>query len=196
MELLLIRHGATEWSEIGRHTGRTDLPLTEQGRRDCAHLRDVVAAYLRGREVAAVYCSPMVRARDTARSALPDHPVRVTDLLREFDYGDYEGMRRVEIQAAHPGWTLWTHGCAGGETVDAASARADKLLVEVADIAGPVAVVSHGHISRIVAARALGLPASAGALFASATASLSVIKDHHGERCVYSWNVALTHVPA
>ncbi|MFB6719658.1 histidine phosphatase family protein [Kribbella sp. NPDC056345] len=189
MELLLIRHGATEWSEIGRHTGRTDLPLTAHGIAEAERLREVVRAALSGREIDRVLVSPMSRARRTAEIVLPGRAVEVIDELREFDYGDYEGRRRVDIQQERPDWSIWDHGCPRGESIDAASARADRLLKNIEDGAGPVAVVSHGHISRILAARALGLEASAGRIFASATSALSVIKDHHGQRCIYAWNV-------
>lgn len=194
MELLLVRHGSTEWSLQGKHTGRTDLPLTAEGEDAALGLRNVVAAYLGGRNVASLYSSAAIRARFTAKLVFPDLPVRQTDLVREFDYGEYEGRRRVEIQQDVPDWQIWTHGCPGGESVADVGDRADAFLAEIpAD--QTVAVVSHGHFCRVLTARALGLDAACGRLFASMTSSLSVIKDHHGQRSIYVWNATAAGTP-
>lgn len=194
MELLLIRHGSTEWSLHGKHTGRTDLPLTADGERAALGLRDVVAAYLGDRRVPILYSSPASRATLTAKLVFPDQPVRQTDLVREFDYGEYEGRRRVEIQRDVPDWQIWTHGCPGGENVADVGKRADAFLAELPDDE-PVAVISHGHFCRVLTARALGLDPAYGRLFASMTSSLSVVKDHHGQRSIYLWNATTSGTP-
>ncbi len=189
MELLIIRHGATEWSAGGRHTGRTDMPMTPEGEAEVKALAPVVTAALAGRPPARVLCSPLQRTRTTAALVLPDVPLVETDLVREFDYGRLEGRGRQEIQQDDPSWTIWTHGCPDGETVEQVAERADRALSELESADGPVAVVSHGHFSRVLAARALRLPGSEGRLFGSETGSLAVLADHHGQRCVTGWNL-------
>lgn len=188
MELLIIRHGATEWSALGKHTGRTDLPMTPEGEAEVKALAPLVAATLAGRTPARVLCSPLQRTRATAAVVLPDVEVVETDLVREFDYGAFEGRTRREIQQDNPEWTIWTHGCPEGETVERTAERADRALAGLESLDGPVAVVAHGHFSRILAARALRLPGREGRLFGSETASLAVVADHHGQRCVTRWN--------
>jgi broad specificity phosphatase PhoE len=188
MELFLIRHGETEWSKTGQHTGRTELPLTEHGTRQGRQLAPVVAGLLDGRSWAAAYSSPLERARDTLALVLPRVDHEVVELLREFDYGDYEGRSRVQIQESVPGWEIWRDGCPNGETCEQAGARADLFLEKYADVGGPVAVCSHGHFSRILAARALGLPPELGQIFAMPTGTVSVIKDYHAKRAIFAWN--------
>jgi probable phosphoglycerate mutase len=183
-ELLLARHGQTEWSANGRHTSRTDLPLTENARRLARRL----APLLVDRRFALVLTSPMRRAIETCRLAgVKDSQVR--DDLREWDYGDYEGATTPEILARRPGWDLWRDGCPGGETPRNVGARADRLLAEVRATDGDVVAFGHGHMLRVVAARWLELEVAGGGLFALATGTLSTLGYEHDRPVVRSWAV-------
>lgn len=188
MDLFLVRHGQTEWSASGRHTGRTDVPLTALGRRQASGLQPVLRRQLDGRRLARIVSSPRSRAVETASLLVGNADVTLDSRAREFDYGDYEGLTRLKIHERDAQWTVWDRPCPRGETMEAVEARADSLL---ADLEGhePTLVVAHGHFCRILAARALGLPGSSGRLFASSTGSLSVVRDHSGERCVVAWNL-------
>ena len=189
MKLVIVRHGGTEWTLSGRYTGTTDLPLTPHGRRQAALLAPLVERVLAG-DSALAFSSPRRRATETAALALPGRPVAVDPLVAEYHYGDYEGLTDDQIRLLAPGWDIWRDGCPRGESTEAVGARADTFLdAHVVRCAGPVVVVTHGHFSRILAARALGLAADNGRLFASVTASISVIEDYHGERCIGRWNV-------
>lgn len=189
MKLVIIRHGGTEWTVSRRYTGITDLPLTPRGRTQAASLAPLLERLLSGQN-ALVFSSPRRRATATAALALPGWPVTVDLRLVEYDYGDYEGLTDEQIHLSAPGWDIWRDGCPHGESTRAVGARADAFLdAHVLNCAESVVVVTHGHFSRILAARALGLPAENGRLFASITASLSVIEDYHGERCIGRWNV-------
>lgn len=188
MELLIIRHGETEWSRAGRHTGITDLPLTARGETEAEALRAVVARVLAGRAPALVLTSPKRRAGETLALTLPGVTATACADLREYDYGDYEGRTSADIHRSHPDWNVWDHGGPGGETAQEVGERADRVLALVAHAAGPVVVASHGHTGRILAARALGFPAAQGRMFALDTGSLGVIADRRGERCVALWN--------
>lgn len=146
-----------------------------------------------------VVSSPRRRARETAALALPDYPPVIDPLVAEYDYGDYEGLTAEQILQRAPGWDIWRDGCPGGESTGDVGARADTFLrTGVESDTRPVVVITHGHFSRILAARALAIPAEQGRLFASATTSVSLIEDHHGERCVGLWNAdaALLERPA
>jgi probable phosphoglycerate mutase len=189
MKLVIVRHGGTEWTLSGRYTGTTDLPLTPHGRRQAALLAPLVERVLAG-DSALAFSSPLRRATATAALALPGRSVTVDPLVAEYHYGDYEGLTHDQIRLLAPGWNIWRDGCPHGESTEAVGARADAFLdAHVVRCAGPVVVVTHGHFSRILAARALGLGAENGRLFASLTASISVIEDYHGERCIGRWNV-------
>ncbi len=189
MELIIVRHGETDWTLTGRYTRTTDIGLTDSGRHEAASLRPLLDVALRGRR-AAVYTSPMRRALDTAALALTDAHATVDPLLAEFDYGAYEGLAPAEIDAVNSGWDTWRDGCPDGEQTAAVGARADAFLRDTVHAApGLVVVFSHGHTSRILAARALGLEAAGGHIFASATASVSTVADYHGERCIKQWSV-------
>jgi probable phosphoglycerate mutase len=181
-ELWLIRHGETEWSLSGAHTSRTDLPLTAEGERRAAAL----AAALKGKQFALVLSSPMRRALDTAHLAGFDP--RVTDDLREWDYGSYEGRTTPEIQNEAPGWTIWTTAPPGGETADQVARRADHVIACAAAAAGDVALFAHGHMLRVLAARWLGLEPQAGKYFALSTGSISVLGYERETRVVRLWN--------
>jgi broad specificity phosphatase PhoE len=186
IELWLIRHGETEWSRTGRHTGRTDVALTAEGEAQAAALRPLLA----GLDPVLVLCSPRERAQATARLA----GLSVTAIdedLAEWDYGDYEGRTTAEIREQVPGWTLWTHGVPNGETAEQVSARADRVLLRAAgDLrTGPVVLIAHGHISRVIGARWIGLPASGGGRLALGTAAPSVLGSQHGIPVIYRWNL-------
>lgn len=189
MKLVIVRHGGTEWTVSGRYTGTTDLPLTPHGCGQAALLAPLVERVLAGSSALA-FSSPLRRAAATAALALPGRPITVDSLVAEYQYGDYEGLTHDQIRLLAPGWDIWRDGCPHGESTEAVGARADAFLdAHVVRCAGPVVVVTHGHFSRILAARALGLAAENGRLFASVTASISVIEDFHGERCIGRWNV-------
>lgn len=190
MELFLVRHGETEWSSLGRHTGRTDIPLTAEGLGQAARLRPLIDRYLGERKFAHVVSSPARRATETAEALFGEYAVEVDRGAYEYDYGAYEGLTRKEILERDPDWSVWDTGCPDGETIADVSRRADAFLASVAGHE-PVALVAHGHFCRVVAARALGLPGSHGRYFASSTASLSVVRSYHGEQCAYVWNATV-----
>jgi broad specificity phosphatase PhoE len=177
--VLLLRHGETEWSRTGRHTGRTDIPLTDRGRRLAKATGDV-GRYLLGDAPVLVWCSPRLRARDTA--ALAGLTVdRVDDRLVEWDYGDYEGVTTEEIRKTVPGWTVWTHPCPNGETADEVAARADSVLTDARAADTDVVLVGHGHFSRVLVSRWLARPAPDGVHFAMDAAAWAVLGDERGE---------------
>jgi probable phosphoglycerate mutase len=188
--LWLVRHGATEWSESGRHTGSTDIPLTDAGR---VHAR-ALGRRLAGQSFALVLTSPLERARETCRIAGLDATARVEPDLREWDYGEYEGRTTEQIRRHDPGWTIWTGRVPGGEGIEEVAARARRVIDEVAGVDGDVALFAHGHILRVLAACWLQLPADAGQLFALDTASLSVLGHEHETRVISSWNEDATLV--
>lgn len=185
-QLLVIRHGQTEWSRAGRHTGRTDIPLTEQGRDEA---RDA-ARTLAGWNLARAYCSPLRRARETAEIVSPACGVEVDDDLVEWDYGMCEGETTLERRARIPGWSVWTHELTGGETFDDVGARADRFLRRVGSEvpAGNVVVFAHGHFLAILIARWCGLPSVEGRRFALATATVSLLGWHREDRVIRALN--------
>ena len=183
-EIVLVRHGETEWSRAGKHTGRSDVPLTEAGRRQ-AH---VVGAELQKRRFAAVWTSPLSRAADTCRLAGFGDVAVPRDELMEWDYGEYEGRTTAEIRRERPGWTLWRDGVPGGETPEQLGARADRVLAEVDSTGGDVLVFAHGHVIRVLAARWLGLDPAEGRLFALDPATLSVLGYEREARVIRLWN--------
>lgn len=187
-ELLICRHGETEWSRTGRHTGSTDVPLTPAGEAEARALAPLLAA--RSKRIRLVLVSPLKRARETGRLAgLTEFTV--TDDLREWDYGAYEGLTTEEIRRDRPEWTIWTGNPPGGETSDDVTARADRLLREVRDTlsTGDVLVVGHGHFSRALASRYLGLPVSAGALLRLDPATMCVLGTEHESPTIVHWNL-------
>jgi probable phosphoglycerate mutase len=181
--VLLLRHGETEWSAGGRHTGNTDVPLTDRGRARARATAATGAKLLGGRPPALVLSSPRVRARTTAELA-GLHVDRIDERLVEWDYGDYEGRTTAEIREHDPGWTVWTHPTPGGETAAQVQARADDLLAAVAPTLdeGDVVLVGHGHFSRVLIARWAGLPATEGVRFAMDSASWAVLGHERGVR--------------
>ena len=179
--VFLLRHGETEWSLSGRHTGSTDIPLTERGR-GLAQAAGTVITRVRGDvPPALVLTSPRVRARDTAKLA-GLHADRVDERLAEWDYGEYEGVTTEEIRRTVPGWTVWTHPCPGGETAEQVTQRADSVLADArAELdRGDVILVGHGQFSRVLAARWIGLPASGGVHFAMEAPAWAVLGDERG----------------
>ena len=184
LEIVLARHGETEWSRDGRHTGTTDIPLTEEGRRQALLLRDALSEW----SFELVLSSPLQRALDTRRLAGLGDAAEITEDLREWDYGDYEGVTTAEIRASRPDWNLWRDGCPGGEDAAAVGARADRVLARLDGLEGAVALFAHGHVLRVLAARWLGLGPEAGALLALGTATLSVLGYERETRVIRRWN--------
>ncbi|MFD8522161.1 histidine phosphatase family protein [Streptomyces capillispiralis] len=189
-DLLLARHGETEWSRAGRHTGRTDLPLTPAGEAQAKSLAPLLA----GRAFGLVLTSPLARARRTADLAGLTGAVPEPD-LREWDYGAYEGITTAEIHRTRPGWDLWTDGVPpgtefAGESPEQVGARADRVLSRLAGALeeGDVVLVAHGHLLRVLTARRLGLPPAAGRLFRLETGTLSRLSLEHGRPVVAEWN--------
>ena len=195
-ELILLRHGETEWSRTGRHTGRTDVPLTPKGVADATALAPVVARRVARDPLVAVFASPAQRAQRTA--ALAGLTVTKTDPdLWEWDYGGYEGITTAEIHRDRPGWSLWRDGVipgdAGhpGETIEEVGERVDRVLKRATPLLeeGDVALVAHGHVLRVLTARWLGLPPVDGRLFRLDTGTVSTLGTEHDDPVIVSWNV-------
>lgn len=182
----LIRHGETAWAAAGRHTGRTDIPLTEKGEADARR----VGARLKSATFARIWTSPAIRARRTCELAGFAAVAEPDPDLWEWDYGEYEGMRAADIRVQRPGWKLFRDGCPGGETLSQVAARADRVIGNVRAIEGDVALFSSGHILRVLAARWLNLEPGAGQLFVLGTASLSILGYDHDptEPAIRLWN--------
>jgi broad specificity phosphatase PhoE len=193
-ELVLIRHGETEWTLSGQHTSYTDIPLTPHGEEQARTLAPLLAS----RHIARVLTSPMQRARDTAKLAGLDHS-RIDPDLVEWDYGGYEGVTTRAIHKTRPGWDLWTDGVPEGpeghpgESAEQVGDRADRVLARV-DAAfangegGDVVLVAHAHLLRVLTARRLGLPPADGALFQLATGTVSRLGMEHGRHVLTAWN--------
>jgi broad specificity phosphatase PhoE len=191
-ELILVRHGETEWSKAGRHTGRTDILLTADGEAQAAELAPVLARL----KIRAVFASTATRAVRTAELAGLTGARQDPD-LQEWDYGGYEGRTTADIQAGRPGWYLWRDGVIPGdaahpgETVDQVGARVDAVLARVRPLLdeGDVALVAHGHLLRVLTARWLGLEAAGGRLFRLDTGTLCSLGTEHDEPVIHTWNV-------
>jgi broad specificity phosphatase PhoE len=194
-DLIVLRHGETEWSLAGKHTGRTDIPLTARGEAAAAAL----APMLKKRHITAVFTSPAQRARKTAELALGPAAADATidPDLWEWDYGGYEGLTTPQIQQQRPGWYLWRDGVIPGdkdhpgETVESVGERTDRVLSRARPLLadGDVALVAHGHVLRVLTARWLGLDADGGRLFALDTGTVSTLGFEHSEPVILSWNV-------
>ena len=190
-QIYLIRHGETEWSLTGRHTGRTDVPLTANGERHAAQFREV----LQDLKFTQVLTSPLQRARRTCELAGFGAMARMEPDLQEWDYGDYEGRTSVDIRAQQPGWNLFEDGSPGGESVGQISQRADRILAVLRSMDGPTLLFSHGHFLRALAVRWIGLPVLEGRHFALATASLSILGFEHRDDetpAISLWNAVFT----
>ena len=191
-DLILLRHGETEWSKAGRHTGRTDIPLTPAGEAAAAALAPLLA----GHDIVATFCSPAQRAIRTAQLAgLAD--IKQDPDLWEWDYGGYEGLTTAQIRVRRPGWYLWRDGVIPGdaahlgETVQHVGERVDRVLAQAEPLMarGDVALVAHAHVLRVLTARYLLLDPSDGKLFRLDTGTVSSLGHEHGEPVIVSWNV-------
>jgi probable phosphoglycerate mutase len=183
----LIRHGETEWSLSGQHTGVTDIPLTENGRKVAKLLAPVLAR----ESFALVLTSPLWRARETCELAGLGERAEIDHDLIEWNYGEYEGLTPKQIHGRAPGWMLFSDGCPGGEAPEQVGARVDRVITRARAVDGHVALFAHGHIFRVFAARWLGLPANAGCHFLLDTATLSVLSYYRGIPAVKRWNAPL-----
>lgn len=187
--ILLARHGQTDWSLSGKHTGRTDVPLLEEGRRGAKLLGGLLQrAPYGGLPGAEVRTSPLVRARETCDLAGFGDRAETWDSLMEWDYGTYEGMTPAEIQAVRPGWLIWRDGVPGGETLAEVTARADEVVSWVRSADRDVLIFAHGHILRSIGARWLGLPLDFASRVRLGPTSLSVLGWAYGEPAIESWN--------
>ena len=183
-EVVLVRHGETLWSRVGKHTGRTDVPLTEEGRRQSERVGDA----LRGRRFALVLTSPLQRAAETCRLAGLGDVAVFREELMEWDYGAYEGRTTPEIRAEVPKWLLWRDGVPGGETAADVGRRVDEVIADVRAADGDVAIFAHGHVLRVLAARWLGLPPTEGRLLALDPATISILGYERETPVIRRWN--------
>lgn len=185
-QLWLVRHGETEWATLGRHTGRTDIPLTDAGRDQARAL----GARLEGRSFALVLTSPLSRAAETAALAGFGDQAQLEDDLMEWDYGALEGRTTLDIQTEFADWSIWEGPWPDGETVEQVGARADRVLARcfAPDVTGDVLLFAHGHMLRILAARWLRLPPRNGGLFALSTATVSIVGWDRGRPVIETWN--------
>ena len=182
--LVVVRHGATSWSRAGRHTGRTDVPLEEEGRRQAAEVGERLA----GHRFARVLVSPLARARETCALAGFARSAEVCEDLLEWDYGAYEGRTNAEIRADRPGWLLWRDGVVDGEALTEVSQRADRVVALARSVPGDVLAFAHGHLLRVVCARWLGLAPEHASLFALDPGALGVLGWEREVAVVVRWN--------
>ena len=181
-QLVLLRHGETEWSVERRHTGRTDVELTERGRAEATHIRGALARF----DIAAAFASPLSRTLETARLAgLDPH---IDDDLVEWDYGVYEGITTADIRTSIPGWSVWTHPIPHGESLADVAVRVDRVIERVTAIDGTVVLIAHAHLLRVLGARWLELDALEGRRLALDTATLSILGWERENRVVHRWN--------
>ena len=184
--VVLARHGETDWSRSLRHTGKTDIPLTEEGRRQARALGPRLHAWT----FSLVLTSPLQRALETCRLAGYGEHAKVRPDLEEWDYGRYEGLTSQQIQELQPNWSLWRDGCPGGETAEDVGRRADRVVAEVRRIDGDVLIFAHGHVLRVLASRWLGELPEGGRHYALQTATLSVLGYEHADPVIRLWNQA------
>ena len=184
-EIVLVRHGETEWSRDGRHTGRTDIPLTQTGKEQAKAIGPVLKHW----HFSLVLTSPLKRAEETCRLAGFGSSATIDPDLSEWDYGRYEGITSAQIHDREPGWSLWRDGCPAGEQPEEVGRRADGVVTRLAAASANCLIFSHGHFLRVLTARWLGLPAAAGRYFALATASISVLGYEHEDRVMREWNI-------
>ena len=188
--VVLVRHGETEWSRTGRHTGRSDIPLDPEGEEQARWLRQG----LRGWRFAEVLCSPLQRAWRTCEIAGWGGVARREPRIQEWDYGDYEGRTADQIRAQHPGWSIWADGVVGGESLADVARRADSVIDGIRSVVGDVAVFAHGHLLRILAARWCGLSALTGEHLALSAGAMSVLGSDRGDPIIWRWNDT-AHLP-
>jgi broad specificity phosphatase PhoE len=184
MEIVLVRHGETEWSLSGQHTSHTDLPLTEKGRERAASLGSVLGAWT----FSLVLTSPLRRARETCELAGYGEAASLLDDLHEWDYGDYEGLTTPEIWEINPSWSLWRDGCPGGEQPPEVSARADRVIELMRAAGGDVLAFAHGHILRVLTARWLQFDVTGGARFVLSAGTISVLGFERTTEVIRLWN--------
>lgn len=190
LQIYFIRHGETEWSLSGQHTGRTDLSLTPDGELMARQLSPVLS----NKVFSLVLTSPRLRAQRTCELAGLGPTAQTEPLLAEWNYGDYEGMRTAEIHARHPQWDVWEDGCPGGDMPQDISERADQLIARLIQQAGKVALFSHGQFGRALAARWIGLPVAQGQHFTMDPASIGILSfepAHPHRRVISLWNARL-----
>lgn len=183
-QVLLVRHAATEWSVAGRHTGRTDLPLTAAGRQAASQ----TAQRLQDQVLARVLTSPLRRARETCDICGYGDQAEVVDHLVEWDYGEYEGLTTKEIKERRPDWSLWRDGCPGGESPAQVGARADAVIASLLALRGQALVFAHGHILRVLAARWMDAEPALGGRLMLSTATISALGYEHDARALRRWN--------
>lgn len=186
-DVLLIRHGETEWSRSGQHTGSTDIPLTEAGRLAAKRLRPVLDTM----EFSLVLSSPLNRALETCELAGLGNRMRIDPNLSEWDYGKYEGLTPAQIHRTAPGWLVFNDGCPGGESPEQIAQRVDRVIQGVREHGGRVALFAHGHVLRVFAACWIGLPPSAGAHFLLDTSTLSILSYYRGLPAIRCWNAPI-----
>jgi len=189
---LIIRHGQTEWSANGRHTGSTDIELTREGRIEAGSLSSLLLDLMGSPMETTIYVSPRARARKTAEMALGREIAAtaiVTDLLAEYDYGDYEGLTTEQIQETVPDWDIFRDGCPHGESVSDVARRCDEFIAMSESQNGTALVFTHGHLSRILTARMLGQLGEEGSVLLNDTASIGVVRDRRGTYVLQGWNL-------
>ena len=182
--LILMRHGETEWSRDHKHTSYTDLPLTDTGAEQARALGKRIA----GHEFDAIFVSPLLRARQTCELAGFGTRAEVLDDLREWNYGEYEGLTTAEIRESRPGWTVWNDGPRGGESPEEVASRADRVIAHAAADGADAALFGHGHMSRVIAARWIGLGAAGGARLRLETATVSTLGYERETQVILTWN--------
>ena len=185
-QLWLLRHGATEWAKNGRHTGSTDLPLLPEGEEEARQLAPALTSH----RFAAVFSSPLQRAQRTCELGGLGQQRRVMETLREWDYGDYEGITTLEIHKTIPNWTVWSHGCPNGEDAKAVQQRCEQTIaIALAEPGeGDVALFAHGHLLGALTGTWLGLGATAGRLFKLGTGNICILGFERGQRAITCWN--------
>ena len=186
-DVVLVRHGETEWSLSGQHTGLTDIPLTERGREEAR----LLAPLLAGADFALVLSSPLQRARETCKLAGLERNMQIDPDLAEWNYGEYEGLTNKEIVARAPGWVVFNNGCPDGESPEQVGARVDRLICKVRDAGGRVVLFAHGHLFRVFVARWIGFPPSAGQHFLLNTSTVCVLSYYRGSPVVKRWNAPI-----
>jgi broad specificity phosphatase PhoE len=184
VKIVLVRHGETEWSLSGQHTSHTDLSLTERGRERAAALAPAMAEW----NIALVLTSPLRRARETCELAGLGDVAEVCDDLLEWDYGEYEGLTTPQIHETNPSWSLWQDGCPGGEMPDQVGERADRAIARLRSADGDAVAFAHGHILRVLAARWIGMPVSAGARFTLKAGAISVLGFERATEVIELWD--------
>ncbi len=183
-KIYLIRHGETPWTLSGQHTGTTDLELTPNGQAQAKAL----GTYLEKVSFEKILCSPLKRARQTCQLAHLENKAEITPDLREWNYGDYEGLTSAEIRKTHPNWTIFSQGAPNGESLEEIQARADRILAEIATVSGNIALFSHGHFLRALAASWLGLGVRGGAHLALSPGTVSILGKEKNAAVLLLWN--------